>query len=132
MKSWINLALLGMALLGAPAWGQQSQSPGPPSGSDTAPVTDPEAQRKLNEMKMEFLNTDGAIWVNRSINDTVYWAGYSPNSVYWERDSARTEKAMEKIPSREKVEALIVAPSSQTKEYEIYINGKVVPVQAQP
>lgn len=128
MKTWITLALLAVALAGAPAEAQQSQ----PAKSDTAPVTDPEAQRKLNEMKMEFLNTDGAIWVNRSINDTVYWSGYSPNSVYWERDSARTEQAMKAITGGEKVESLVVVPSTKTQHYQLNINGKVVPVKAQP
>lgn len=128
MKSWILLAMLGAAWLGAPAGAQQSQ----PSGQ-TAPATDPEEQKKLNEMKMEFLNAPGAIWVNRSVNDTVYWSGYSPNSVYFERDAARVEAEMQRLTGgMNKVSDLTVEPSTQTKSYQLNINGKVVPVQSQP
>lgn len=128
MRTWITLALLGVALIGAPGEAQPPRS----TGSQTAPVTDPEAQRKLDEMQMEFLNTDGAIWVNRSINDTVYWSGYSPNLVFGERDMARVEAAMQRLAGGNKVEALTISPSNKTAEYELNINGKVVPVEALP
>lgn len=123
VKTLILLALVGGALASAPAGAQTEQN-------KPSPAT--EVDPRLNDVEMQFLNSEGAIWVNRSVNDTVYWPGYSPNAVYNERDAARAEGQVRKIASGSKVSDLTVTPSKKTEDYQININGKVVPVQAQP
>ncbi|MCE7874814.1 hypothetical protein DYH09_31210 [bacterium CPR1] len=128
-KTLILLALVGGVLASAPAGAQTQQNkPSPPATSPPPAEVDP----RLNDVEMRFINAEGAIWVNRSVNDTVYWPGYSPNAVYTERDAARAEGQVRKIASGNKVSDLTVTPSRKTEDYQININGKVVPVQAQP
>ena len=122
LKTLILLAVVG-ALASAPVGAQTEQSK-----TSAATEVDP----RLNDFEMQFLNSEGAIWVNRSVNDTVYWPGYSPNAVYNERDAARAEAQVRKIAAGSKVSDLTVTPSRKTEDYQININGKVVPVQAQP
>lgn len=125
LKTLILLALVGGALASAPEAEAQTQQD---KTSPPAAKVDP----RLNDVEMQFLNAEGAIWVNRSVNDTVYWPGYSPNAVFNERDAARAEGQVRKISSGNKVSDLTVTPSRKTEDYQININGKVVPVQAQP
>ncbi|GMU56850.1 MAG: hypothetical protein AMXMBFR33_59960 [Candidatus Xenobia bacterium] len=129
LKTLILLALVGGARASAPAGAQTQQNKTSPT---SAPSPATEVDPRLNDVEMQFLNAEGAIWVNRSVNDTVYWPGYSPNAVYNERDAARAEGQVRKIASGTKVSDLTVTPSKKTEDYQININGKVVPVQAQP
>lgn len=129
LKTLILLALVGGVLASAPVGAQTEQNkPSPATEPSPATKVDP----RLDDVEMRFLNAEGAIWVNRSVNDTVYWPGYSPNAVYNERDAARAEGQVRKIAPGSTVSDLTVTPSRKTEDYQININGKVVPVQAQP
>jgi hypothetical protein len=88
------------------------------------------AEPVREDMEMEFVDSPDAIWVNRSVNDTVYWPGMSPNSVYIERDSRRAAAfQVGKLSHGVRIDDITIDQTPATT-YQLNINGRVVPVES--
>lgn len=121
---------LGLALLAGPASAQESQATQGSAKPKTArEAKNIEQQREAVEgMDFDFVDSREAYWVTRSLNDTLYNAGYSPNAVNYEHDQDRARqlaklsgmyKAPEVVEVRVKDKPVGPLPV-------LRINGKVV------
>lgn len=83
---------LGLALLVSPALAQETK-PKAPRDAKTL-----EQQKKDAEgMEFDFVDSSEAYWVTRSLNDTIFNAGYSPNAVNLERDQVRRDDKISRM-----------------------------------
>lgn len=78
---------------------------------------------------VSFMDSTEAQWFRRSVNDSVYWPGYSPNAVFIERDQVRTEKLNIYKPTTEVRFGKLQSRQAPPPDYKLTVNGKVVQVK---
>lgn len=78
---------------------------------------------------VSFMDSTEAQWFRRSVNDSVYWPGYSPNAVFIERDQVRTQKLNIYKPTTEVRFGKLQSRQAPPPDYKLTVNGKVVQVK---
>jgi len=122
LKGLVALGL-GAALLTTPAQAQ-TQDTTKRTARDAKAI---EQQRKEVEgMQFDFVDSSEAYWVTRSLNDTLYNAGGSVNSVNLERDQVRQDAKLSKMYKPPEVVEVRVQGKKVGPMPNLKINGKVV------
>jgi hypothetical protein len=122
LKGLVALGLVA-ALFAAPAQAQ-TQDTTKRTARDAKAI---EQQRKEVEgMQFDFVDSSEAYWVTRGLNDTLYNAGGSVNSVNLERDQVRQDAKLSKMYKPPEVVEVRVQGKKVGPMPNLKINGKVV------
>lgn len=115
---------LGVALLASPALAQESTATTTRTPREAKNL---EQQRKEVEgMEVDFVDSSEAYWITRSLNDTLYNAGGSVNSVNLERDQVRKDDKIAKMYKPPQVVEVRVKGKPVGPMPTLKINGRVV------
>lgn len=120
LKGLVALGL-GVALLASPAQAQDSAK-----RTAREAKTIEQQKKEVEGMQFDFVDSDEAYWVTRSLNDTLYNAGGSVNSVNLERDQVRKDDKLAKMYKPPEVVEVRVKGQRVGPMPTLTINGKVV------
>ena len=123
MKISILVATLLLGTLTAfPTWAEPNKQ-NPRSGVRT----DDEKRKDLEGTDVEVVDSSEGYWLNRGLNETLYGANGSFNSVRLERNQARTDEALSKIyKAPTVVEVTVNGRVLKSPTPPLKMNGKVV------
>ena len=112
---------LGVALLASPAFAQDTTKKSPKDAK-----TQEQQKKDAEGMEFDFVDSSEAYWVTRSLNDTLYNAGYSPNAVNSERDQVRVDGKLSRMYKPPEVVEIKVKGRPVGPMPTLRINGMVV------